>query len=275
MTSTVAKGIALVAMLCGAVLGASARAAPPPPATDRLTFMGGGVDWDGAEDGGGGSLGWLHNFSSSTILGAAGEYQRLGDTKWAFGTLSFALGLGPTRYRSNLYAEVRRGGGDDPTHSFTYSTYILGLVQNVTPRLALQFEDKQLDINQTHGNLPKLGVQYLWGTRFLTQVAYAQSTSPHSLGTKLWTGRADYYGKWANLIVGGATGQATPVVLNFQTGLPIAGTGLNTIEAYVGVTKPFSRVDVTLMADWLQLGDLKRKQLTLNGSVYLNGSAVR
>jgi hypothetical protein len=262
-------------MVCGAVLAASARAAPPPPATDRLTFMGGGVDWDGADDGGGGSLGWLHNFSSSTILGAAGEYQRLGDTKWAFGTLSFAVGLGSTRYRSNLYTEVRRGGGDDALHSFTYSTYVVGLVQNVTPRLGFQIEDKQLDINTTHGNLPKLGVQYLWSPRFLTQVDYAQSTSPHSLGTKLWTARADYFGKWANLIVGGAGGQATPVVLNFQTGLPVPGTGLDTTEAFVGVTKPFSRVDVTLMADYLKLGDLKRKQLTLNGTVYLNGGAVR
>jgi hypothetical protein len=264
---------ALVPMAVIALSVGAAHAAPPPPATDRLTFMGGGVDWDGAEDGGGGSLGWLHNFSSSTILGAAGEYQRLGDTKWGFGTLSFAFGVGSSRHRSNLYLEGRRGGGDDPTHSFTYSTYVVGLVQNLTPQLAFQVEDKQLDINTTHGNLPKFGLQYLWSPRFLTQLAYAQSTSPHSLGTKLWTGRADYYGKWANLIVGGATGQATPVVLNF--GVPVPGTGLNTKEGYVGVTKPFSRVDLTLMADYLELGDLKRKQLTLNGTVYLNGSAIR
>jgi hypothetical protein len=274
MKSNVMHRIALVP-LAGFVWAGVAQAAAPPPATERLTFSAGGVDWDGAQDGGGGSLGWLHNFSSSTILGAAGEYQRLGDTKWAFGTLSFAFGLGPTQYRSNLYVEGRRGAGDDATHSFTYSTYIAGLVQNVTPRLAFQIEDKQLDINQTHGNLPKLGVQYLWGSRFLTQLAYAQSTNPHTLGTKLWTARADYYGKWANLIVGGAGGQATPVVLNFQTGLPIPGTGLNTTEAYVGVTKPFSRIDITLMADYLELGDLRRKQVALNGAVYLNGSAIR
>jgi hypothetical protein len=268
------KRIAFVSMLVAAALASAARATPPPPATDRLTFLGEGIDWDGASDGGSGSLGWLHNFNASTILGATGEHQWLGKTHWTFGTLSLAHGFGSTKYRSNVYVEGRRGGGRDETGSFTYSTYIAGLVQNVTPRLALQIEDKQIDINQTHGNLPRFGLQYLWGSRFLTQVSYAQSTNPNTLGTKLWTARADYYGKWANLIVGGATGQATPVVLN-QAGLRLPGTGLNTKEGYLGVTKQFSRIDITLMGDYLELGTFKRKMVTLNGSVYLNGSAIR
>lgn len=274
MKSKVTQRVAYVSMAITAVLAGAARAAPPPPATDRLTFMGGGVDWDGAADGGGAAIGWLHNFKSSGVFGAAAEHQRLGDTHWTFGTVNLAKGFGSPQYRSNLYAEIRGGGGDDALHSFTYATYVLGLVQNVTTHLAFQFEDRQIDIDRTHGNLPKVGVQYLFGSRFLLQGAYSQSTSPHSLGTKLWTARADYYGRWANLIVGGATGRATPVVLG-QTGVPIPGTGLDTNEGYIGVTKTFSRVDVTLLGDYLELGDFKRKMVTLSGSIYLNGSAAR
>jgi hypothetical protein len=277
MKRNVTKRIAVVSLTVAAAVASAARAAPPPPATERLTFMGGGVDWDGAEDGGGGSIGWLHNFRSGAILGLAAEHQRLGDTKWTFGTFSLASGFGSAERRSNLYLEVRQGGGDEPAHSFTYSTYIVGLVQNVTHQLAFQIEDKQIDINTTHGNLPRVGVQFLWSPKFLTQVAYSRSTSlePHSLGTKLWTARADYYGKWANLIVGGATGQASPIVFQEGTTTRIPGTGLNAREGYVGVTKPFSRVDVTLMGDYLKLGDFKRKMVTLNGAIYLNGSAIR
>ena len=277
MKRNVTNRIALVSLAVTAVLAGAARAAPPPPATERLTFMGGGVDWDGAEDGGGGSIGWLHNFSSGAIFGLAAEHQRLGDTKWTFGTLSLASGFGSAERRSNVYLEVRGGNGDEPAHSFTYATYVVGLVQNVTHQLAFQLEDKQIDINRTHGNLPRVGVQFLWSPKLLTQVSYARSTSmdPGSLGTKLWTARADYYGKWANLIVGGATGQASPIVFQEGTTVRIPETGLTAHEGYLGVTKQFSRVDITLMGDYLKLGDFKRKMVTLNGAIYLNGSAIR
>ncbi len=274
MTRNVTHRIAFVWVALTAVLACPTRAAPPQPATDKITFMGTGVDWDGAADGGGAALGWLHTFKSSAVVGAAAEHQRLGDTRWTFGTLSAAKGYGPTRFRSNVYGEIRGGGGDDDLHSFTYATYVLGLVQNVTTHLAFQLEDRQIDIDRTHGNLPKLGVQYLFGPRFLMQAAFSQSTSPHTLGTKLWTVRGDYYGKWVNVFAGGASGRATPVVLG-QTGVPIPGTGLDTNEGYIGVTKPLSRVDVTLLADYLELGDLKRTMVTLSGAVYLNGSAAR
>jgi hypothetical protein len=273
MKRSVGKGIVLVSMAVTASLASAAWAAPPAPATDRLTFMASGVDWDRASDGGGGSIGWIHSFNANALVGLAGEYQRLGsDTHWSFGTLTLGYGHGQAERRSNYYLEVRGGGGDDATGSFTYSMVTAGLFQNLTHQLALQIEDKQIDINTSHGNLPKVGLQFLWSPRLLTIVSYAHSTNPTGLGTRLWTVRADYYGKQLNLIAGGATGQATPVVFNFQ-GLPIPG--LQSREGYIGVTKPFSRMDLTLMADYLKLGDFKRKQLSLNGTVFLNGGPVR
>jgi hypothetical protein len=272
MKSGVRKWTVFISTALGASLASAVWAAPPAPATDRLTFMAQGVDWDRASDGGGASVGWLHNFNSNLLLGLAGEYQHLSDTHWAFGTLNLAYGLGQADHRSTYYIEVRQGSGDDAAGSFGYSMTTIGLIQNLTHQLSLQIEDKQIDIENTHGNLPKLGLQYLWSPRLLTTVAYQQSTSPHELGTKLWSVRGDYYGKHLNLIAGGAGGRATPVVFNVQgNDVP----GLQSREGYIGVTKPFSRMDVTLTADYLKLGDFKRKQLSLSGAVFLNGGPVR
>jgi hypothetical protein len=260
------------------LFAARAGAAEGPPAQDRLTLMVSGSSLSGFQDvggtrisgseGNGASLGWLHNFNADTIMGIAGEHQRIDDARWNFGVLSFAYGRGQANSRTNFYVDGKRGSGKDDVHSFTYSMYTAGVIQNVTRQLAFIIEDKQIDIDTTHGNLPKVGVQYLWSPTLVTSVTYAHSISS-DLGTRLWTARADYYGKQINLIVGGATGQATPAVINLQTGLRIPG--LTTHEGFVGVTKPFQRVDVTLLADYLKIGDIERGTLTLNGTVRLGG----
>jgi hypothetical protein len=259
----------------------TARAAEGPPAADRLTLMASNVSLSGTtdvngvrlggDDGGGAAVGWLHNFSSSTISGVGVEYQTIGDSHWTFGSLSFAYGMGSTKYRSNFYVDGHKGSGKDDVHSFTYGSYTAGLIQNLTPRFSVQIEDKQIDIDTTHGNLPKLGIQYLWNQKFLTAVSYSHSWSP-DLGTKLWNVRADYFGKHVNLIFGGAAGKATPAVIG-DLGIEIRIPGLTTREGFVGVVKPFPRMDVTLLADYLEIADIKRTTITLNGTLRLGRAA--
>jgi hypothetical protein len=278
------KFIARTSLNAGAVLlifSGSAWAAEGPPSPDRLTLMVSNVSLSGStdvngvriggDDGGGAAVGWLHNFSSSTIAGVGVEYETIGDSHWTFGSLSFAYGVGSTKYRSNFYADGHKGSGKDDVHSFTYGTYTVGLIQNLTPRFAVLIEDKQIDVDTTHGNLPKLGVQYLWNQKFLTAVSYSHSVSP-DLGTRLWSARADYFGKHVNLIFGGAAGKATPVVLG-DLGTQIRIPGLTTREGFVGIVKPFARMDVTLLADYIKIADIKRTTITLNGSVRLGSAA--
>lgn len=230
-----------------------------------------GVRLEGG-DGGAGSIGWLHNFNADAIVGAAVEYQTVADSHWTLGALSFNYGRGAAETRSNFYVDGRKGSGRDDVHSFTYGTYTVGLIQNITRQFSVLIEDKQIDVDTTHGNLPKLGMQYLWSLKLLTQVSYSHSVSP-DLGTRLWATRADYYGKHVNLIFGGAAGQATPAVVDpLQVNVTIPG--LTTREVFVGVTKPFSRFDVTLLGDYLEIGDIERFTLTLNGMVRL-GSPPR
>ena len=51
-------------------------------------------------------------------------------------------------------------------------------------KFSVQLEARQIDIDTTHGNLPKLGLTYLWTPRLLTNVSYAHSVGGN-LGTEL------------------------------------------------------------------------------------------
>ena len=235
---------------------------------DRIVVSANGSTLSGTNGGGGGSIGWLHNFNPDVIVGVSGEYQTLAGSQWEFGSVNLAFGRGQANTRSNYYAEAHLGSGEDDAHSYDYSVYGAGLIQNVTHQVALQIEDKQIDIDQTRGNLPKVGLQVLWSPRLLTTASYSHSLSGN-LGTRLGAVRLDHYGKSFNFIVGGAGGKATPAVVNIQTG--VVSPGLTLREAFVGVSKPFSNVDLTLLGDYLDLADTERVTVTLNFIVHLHG----
>jgi hypothetical protein len=234
---------------------------------DRLTLSANGSTLTDVSGGGGGSIGWLHNFSPNAIVGAAAEYQTLADSEWSFGSLSFSVGRGAGNRRTTFYADGHVGSGDDNGRSWDYATWVAGLYQNVSHRVSIQLEDKQVDIDRTHGNLPKVGLQVVWSPSLISALSYAHSVSGN-LGTRLGTLRLDYYGKGFNLIVGGAGGKASPDIVNIR-GVVTPGATLR--EGFAGIGKPFSRADVTLLGDYIQLGDTERFTLTLNCTVHLRG----
>ncbi len=258
----------VTAFLNVALLACPALAIAQGGVDDRLVASANGSTLSGTNGGGGGSLGWLHNFNPDAIVGLSGEYQTLAGSKWGFGSLNFALGRGQANTRSNYYAEAHVGSGDDDVHSYDYAVYAAGLIQNVTHQLALQIEDKQIDIDQTRGNLPKVGLQFLWSPSLVTTASYSHSVTGN-LGTRLGSVRLDHYGKTFNFIAGGAGGQASPAVVDIQTG--VSSPGLTLREGFIGVSKPFSRVDLTLLGDYLKLADTERVTVTLNCIVHLRG----
>lgn len=235
---------------------------------DRLTFMASGVTLTDTDNGGGLAAGWLHNFTPDTLVGLGGEYESIGDAHWQFGILNLAQGLGQADHRTNLYAEARIGDGKDPRHDFNYQIVTAGVIQNLTHRFAIQLEDKQIDIDTSHGNVPKLGLQMLWSPQWLSSVSYAHSLG-NNLGTRLGSLRVDYFGKGFNLLAGGAGGQASPALIDLQTGIRTPGQTLK--EGFFGITRPTSRADLTLLGDYVKIGELKRVTVTLNATVRLRG----
>jgi hypothetical protein len=253
----------LIAIACPALAFAG------PGADDRLTFSANGSTLSHADGGGGAAIGWLHNFNSSAIVGVAGEYQELADSHWSFGSLSASFGSGSATHKTTFYADGHLGSGVEGSRDFDYATWVAGIYQNVTHQLILQLEDKQIDIDTTHGNLPKFGIQYLIGPRLLTTVSYAHSVSGN-LGTRLGFLRLDYYGKNYSLIFGGAGGKASPDVVDIRG---LVAPGLTLREGFAGVGRSFGRTDLTLLGDYIKLGSsTERITLTLNATVHLRGT---
>jgi len=229
---------------------------------DRLLFSASGATLSVASGGGSGSAGWLHNFNADNLAGAAVEYDTIANGHWTFGSLNGATTSGPAGARLSLYGEIHEGEGDLGTHHFDYSVVAVGLIRTFGPHFSLLLDDRQFDIDTSRGNLPKIGLTYLWGPRVQTAVAYQHSVSGN-LGTNLGSIRVDVYGKPLNWLAGGAYGQGAPAVFNLQSDLIEPGSG-RLKEVFLGAGKSFARSDLTVVADYLDISGTRRVTLTVN-----------
>lgn len=236
--------------------------------SDRLSVTANGSTLTGPHGGGGAAVGLLHNFTADAIAGAEVEYQSLADAHWTVGSLSAAFTQGAPGRRWSVSGELHEGAGDVGDHAFHYSILAAGVGYTLGTRASLQLEDRQIDVDTTHGNLPKLTASYAWTPMLQTSVAYAHSISGN-LGTDLVSARLDHYATPWNWFLGGATGKASPEVVNLKTGVVQPGNTLR--EGFVGVARPFGNAKLTLVADYLDLGGTKRVTLTANCIVELGG----
>lgn len=239
---------------------------------DRLILTANGSTLTGASGGSGGAVNWLRDLKPGTLIGAGVEYQTIADAHWTFGSLRGSLTLGSESSAPlTLYGEVHQGSGRIAADSFRYSVAAVGISRTLTGGLSLQLEDRQIDIDTSHGNLPKLGFSYVWNPRLLTGVAYAYSVGGN-LGTELFSTRIDYYGPNFNLLAGGGAGQADPAVVNLQGGTPLPGRTIK--QLFLGVSKPFARAEWMLVGDYLDVAGSERVTLTLSCTIHLRARGV-
>ena len=247
-----------------------ARAQTLPAGDDRLIVSANGSTLTGGSGGGGGAVTWLHGFNANTFAGVGAEHQAISDSHWTLGSVmgsvTFGASSGP---RTTFSGEAHEGSGDIAGKNFDYSLVVLGASQTLTKDLSVQLEDRQIDIDTTHGNLPKVGLTYAWTRRFQTSVAYADTVSGN-LGTELFSARVDYFGKRAGFLAGGATGRGAPAVVNLQTGT-IEQPALRLREVFVGASKPIARANLQLIVDYLDLAGNKRTTVTLTCTLPLRG----
>jgi hypothetical protein len=232
-------------------------------ADDRIAVSADGATLTGTSGGGGGSLGWLHNFNADSLAGVSAEHQALGVAHWTFGSLNGSLTRGSAEQRYTLYGEAHEGTGNDGVRGFHYAIEAAGVVGTYSHRLSVQLEDKQINVEATHGNLPKIGVAYLWNPHLQIQASYSYSVSGN-LGTHLAGFRIDSYNPAVDLLAGVAFGQAAPaIILTFTSG-SVPARQLH--EIYAGLSKPFPRLrsELTLVADYQNLSGIKHATLTLN-----------
>jgi hypothetical protein len=224
--------------------------AAPSTVDDRIALSANGTSLTNTNGGGGGSIGWLHNFDADTLLGVAAEHQVLSVSHWTFGSVTGSMTLGPGDQRYTFYGEAHEGAGEDGPKAFKYRVEALGITGTYFHRLSATLEDKQVNVESTNGNLPKVQLAYLWNPRFQTTVGYQHSFGGN-LGTHLTTARIDVYGSGVSFLAGGAIGQASPSVLGIN--LTLGPHDLK--EGYLGLAKSFPslRGDLTLIADYQRL----------------------
>jgi hypothetical protein len=272
-----AASLASFAILSGLFVPAFCTA---DTASDRIAASANGgtlTDTTGGntKDGVGESLAWLHNFGADSLITVGAEHQQLAFAQWTFGSIAGAVTrpIGDARY--TFAAEAHDGAGDASHVPFHYSIEAADVTGTYFHRLSVTLEDRRIDVQTSHGNLPKFGLAYLWSPRWLTTVSYADSVSGN-LGTHLYSARIDRYSGAFNVFVGAAGGQASPNIFETGTGFETATVfkGHRLREGYVGAVKSFAsiRSDVTLIADYIDLSGSKRSTLTLNYVFHLQAT---
>jgi hypothetical protein len=258
---------------CAADSTATALAAPSAPSPDSVVISANGSTLTGATGGGGGSLTWLHDFTAG-VLGVGGEYQRLADTHWAFGSLSGSVSTGSPNDKWTFSADGHLGTGDTNTpvgvHHFDYRVEGASVTSTLGGKFTLQLEGRQYDIDTTHGTLPKAGVGVLWTPHWQTSVSYGRSVGGN-LGTELETLRLDHYGAAVNWLLGAAAGHVAPRIVNIYTGA--TGSAPQLREGYLGLSKAFGRSDWAILGDYLKVAGEKRITLTIVCTLHAGSAA--
>jgi hypothetical protein len=257
-----------LALAVGSREGATAGQPPAPAsaADERLVLTADGSTLTGGSGGGGGSVTWLRNIDSGAVIGAGADYQQIANSHWTTGVLSGSLALGQGNPKTHLYAEVHEGAGDIGMHAFHYSLAAAGVLGTLTPRLSVQLEERRIDIDTSHGNLPKLGLSFQATPQLLASASYAYSLGGN-LDAKLTTVRLDYSAKSLSAIAGVVWGPAAPAVFDLIGQVVRPGPSLK--EGFVGIGKPVGLTQWLLVGDYQDVAGTKRTTITLACTVHL------
>lgn len=268
---TPALAVGLIVSACAMRVVAAADQPPPAPASameDRLLFSADGAWLTGGSGGGGASALWSRTFAPQDMLSAGAEYQQIANSHWTNGVLGGSVALGSGTPTTALYAEAHEGAGDVGAHAFDYSVITAGLLYTPTAWLTVQLEERRIDVDTSHGNLPKLGLSFRVAKPLLVSASYAD-TAGGNLGTRLASVRVDYAGRGLNALAGAANGRAAPAVLNLLG--QIVQPSPKVTELFAGVGRTFGRADWQLLADYQDIEGFKRTTITLLCTVHLDG----
>jgi hypothetical protein len=260
----------LIFLACARQLTA-ADLSPPAPASageDRLLFSADGAWLTGGSGGGGASALWSHTFMPQDVINAGAEYQQIANSHWTDGVLSGSFALGSGTPATAIYFEAHEGAGDIAERGFNYSVVTAGLLDTPTEWLTVQLEERRIDVDTSHGNLPKLTLSFHLAKPLLVSASYAD-TAGGNLGTRFATLRVDYAGPVLNALAGAASGRAAPAVLNLLGQIVEPSPKLT--EFFAGVGRSFGRSDWKLLADYQDLGGFKRTTITLLCTLPLDG----
>jgi hypothetical protein len=136
----------------------------------------------------------------------------------------------------------------------------------------VQLEERRIDVDTSHGNLPKLGLSFRVAKPLLLSVAYAD-TAGGNLGTQLTSMRLDYTGQASTALVGVAHGRAAPAVISLIGRTQIVIPAPTLTEVFAGAGRSFGRADWQLLADYQDIQGFKRTTISLLCTLHLEGQS--
>jgi hypothetical protein len=268
--NTRAPAIGLIFLGCARQLAAADQPPPAPAATSeaRLLVSADGAWLTGGSGGGGASALWSHDFAPQDVISAGAEYQQIANAHWTNGVLSGSFKLLNDAPATAIYFEAHEGAGDIAQRGFHYSVVTAGVLNTPIQWLTVQLEERRIDVDTSHGNLPKLTLSFHPAKPLLVSASYAD-TAGGNLGTQLTTLRVDYVGQALNALAGAASGRAAPAVLNLLGQVVRPSPRLT--ELFAGVGGSFGRSSWQLLADYQDLEGFKRTTITLLCTLPLDG----
>jgi hypothetical protein len=270
MRRAVLKRSSQVVAVAGLLAPVCALQAAPSAVDDRILIGLQGESLTNTSGGGGGSLGWLHNFDADTLAGLGVEHQMLANSHWTFGSLNASRTIGQGTQRYTFYGEAHEGAGNSGNRALNYHIEAVGLVGTYFSRLSVSLEDRQFFVDTVSGNLPKLGVSYLWSPHLQTTASYSYSIGSN-LGTRLAAAKIDLFEPGMNWLAGFSFGQATAAVLTGSNSLgeDTFAPGLRVKEGYVGASVPLPRArsEISLILDYQKLSNRTRDSNRFQGNL--------
>lgn len=250
----------LAAMWVAAGLMASASRAGadslavPIPGGD-LFYVGGSLeDLAPGGRGGGGAVGWHHEFSSRLAADGGFVWSRLERTRWRYARAGAQARMG----RALLYAESHLGGGRRADSGFAYHVHRGGVVVPLVPaRLFVDAGVHRVDVDQTHGWLLKAGALGALTREVTAEVTLYRSAgglgAGHNMATRLDLRRTGLGG-----LAGFNFGRSRPEILPAFT-----TPGTRSRQAFAGLRVQRAQHEVTLVASTLRVEHVSRKGVEL------------
>lgn len=215
------------------------------------------TDGDGGE-GAAASVDWIHS-SDGRVVSLGLTHKSVGNADWTLGRFGAALDVQP---RLQLAGEIELGPAEFAGTEDTYCRIVTQLTITASEQLFLGLEDQYFDVERTHGHLFSAKLAYL-PIRALAVEARVSHSGGGNLGTRLVSGRVDYFAR-LHLLAGAAHGRSTPDVFDVST-----GSGNDLRQYFAGIGFPVVGNELTLMSEWLELGDTRQQITTLVISVPL------
>ena len=229
-----------------------------PPAVNGAaqdTLIGSMQAFNAGENGADGqaaSIDWVHARDELIVSGGL-THKSIGAAEWTVGRLGAAVDVAP---RLKLSGEVEWGpaqwdGVNDTTfRALAQLTYI------ASDRLFLAFDDQYFDVERSHGHLLSAKLTYLPVRALALETRFSQSAGGN-LDTQLVSARLDYFAK-LHPFAGAARGRSSPGVFEVAT-----GSGDDLRQFFFGIGIPVAGSELTLMSEWLELGDARQQITTL------------